>query len=84
MSAAHTHTVPGPALHLNVRAGFVAQGTSLGRWCRDNGVRRQNAEKALKGVWIGPGARRLCARLVEAAGVRQATPGVDLDRGEAA
>ena len=54
MSVSHTGIVPSKSLHLNVRAGFVAQGTSLGRWCRDHGVRRQNAEKALKGVLDRP------------------------------
>ena len=83
MCASHVHTVPGRALHLNVRAGFVAQGTSLGRWCRDHGIRRQNAEKALNGVWTGPGARKLCARLVEAANVPQPAPPSEPERGDA-
>lgn len=77
MSIPHSCIVPSRGLHLNVRAGFVAQGSSLARWCRQHGIRRQNAEKALLGVWTGPGARQLCARLVEAAGVGP-------ERGEAA
>lgn len=84
MSVSHRGIVPSKSLHLNVRAGFVAQGTSLGRWCRDRGIRRQNAEKALQGVWTGPGARKLCARLVEAAGIPRPAARAEAQRGEAA
>ena len=69
MSILHTPIVAPKGLYLNVRTGFVAQGTSLAGWCRANGIRRQNAEKALTGTWTGPGAQKLCARLIEAAGV---------------
>ena len=65
----HTRIVPCKGLLLNVRAGFVRQGATLAGWCREHGIRRQNAEKALQGTWTGPGARKLCGRLIEAAGV---------------
>lgn len=65
---------PGPELVLTVRAGFVRQGTSLGRWCRENGYRLQNARNALVGGWDGPKGRTVRAVLIEAAGLaRKAT-----------
>ena len=39
---------------LKVRAGFVRQGTSLRQWCLANGIKRQNARKAMTGEWKGP------------------------------
>lgn len=51
---------------VQVRAGFVAQGTSLHAWCKQNGIDTQNARKALTGQWTGPKASLLCARLVAA------------------
>ena len=63
-----TPTIGAPDLHRNVRAGFIARGTSLHAWCRENQICRPSADKALKGVWTGPGARKLIARLVTAAG----------------
>lgn len=74
MSIVHSPIVAPKGLLLNVRAGFVAQGTSLAGWCRANGVRRQNAEKALRGSWTGPGAQKLVARLIGAAGVSSQKP----------
>ena len=69
MSMLHRPIVAPKGLYLNVRAGFVVQGTSLASWCRANDIRRQNAEKALRGTWTGPGAQKLYARLIEAAGI---------------
>jgi hypothetical protein len=54
-----------------VRAGFVAQGSSLSAWCRANGVQRQNAHKALVGQWSGPKADELVARITVAAGTSE-------------
>lgn len=36
-------------LYRAVRAGFVAQGTTLNKWCIARGVNRQTVDKALKG-----------------------------------
>ena len=59
---------PTPSLDLyaEVRAGFVRKHTTLSQWCRANGVFRENARDALKGVWVGPKARQLIERLVQA------------------
>lgn len=62
----------GPELLRQVRAGFVLKNTTLGRWCRENAVSRQNARAALTGLWDGPKGRALRARLVKAAGLRAA------------
>ena len=50
-----------------VRAGFVAQGTTLNRWCIANGISRQTAEKALKGERVNRNSSVLVERLVKAA-----------------
>lgn len=52
-----------------IKAGFVMQGTSLHAWCIANGVKPQNANKALKGQWKGPKATLLVQRIIEASGV---------------
>jgi hypothetical protein len=53
-------------LYQQVLGGFVFQGTYLSRWCRENGIKRQNARKALLGEWNGPTAKVLRQRIVEA------------------
>lgn len=53
-----------------VRAGFVARGSSLHRWCRENGADTSNARRAIKGTWTGPKALVLKERLLKAAGVK--------------
>ena len=54
--------------HRLVLAGFVAQGTSLRRWCLDNGIAPQNAHKALSGSWTGKRASEVIASIVKASG----------------
>lgn len=49
-----------------VRAGFVAQGSSLHGWCSKNGIDSNNARKALTGKWTGPKAAALVQQLVRA------------------
>jgi hypothetical protein len=56
-----------PGLYNQVRAGFVAQGTSLAAWCSKNAVTRQYAEKCLKFKSNGAHAIALRMRLIEAA-----------------
>jgi len=58
-------------LYLAVRAAFVAQGTSLNRWCLANGVSRPYAAEVLRGVWNGRKAQALRKKIVEAAGVER-------------
>jgi hypothetical protein len=67
----HANLTPGRELYREVLAGFVRQGSSLSRWCQDQKpkVTRSNAQAALFGHWSGPGAAKLCDRLIEAAGV---------------
>lgn len=55
---------PGEQLLSQVRAGFVSQGTSFARWCRENGVARQNARLSLVGGWNGPKGQELRAKLI--------------------
>lgn len=52
-----------------VRAAFVAQGTSLHKWCRSHRVDPHNARKALIGQWQGEKARKLRQRIKAAAGL---------------
>lgn len=58
---------PGQALLLQVRAGFVAKGTSLRAWCLANGVKPQNARLCLFGCWDGPAGRAMRERICVAA-----------------
>ncbi len=53
----------------SVRAGFVAQGTSLHAWCRENGIDTPTARRAINGQSKGPKAAALAERLLLAAGV---------------
>ncbi|MGO2233490.1 MAG: hypothetical protein ACTH5B_05405 [Marinomonas sp.] len=56
-------------LYTRVKAGFILQGSSLGRWCLNNGVSRQNAAQALKGIWNGPKSTALKELIVAASGI---------------
>ncbi len=62
----------GTALLLVVRAGFVAQGTTLTSWCQEQGVARNWARQVLLGLRDGPAARRLRAQIIDAARVKKA------------
>lgn len=55
--------------YLKVRIGFIANGTSFNRWCQQNGIKRQNAQKALVRKWNGPKGRAVRQQLLTAAGV---------------
>lgn len=54
---------------VKVRAGFVAGGSSLHRWCRENGEDTSNARRAVLGTWKGLKASQLRERLLRAAGL---------------
>lgn len=63
----HTIALAIPAsdeLDRAVRAGFIARGTSLNAWCIANGVTRQTAEKALKGLRQSKLSKDLVKRLM--------------------
>lgn len=63
----HVRPVPGHDLLLQVRSGFVSQGTSYSAWCRANGILRSSATQALTGAWNGPKARALRDKIIKAA-----------------
>lgn len=65
---------PAPSLdlHRQVRAGFIAQGTSLHKWCEDNAILPSNARDVLIGRWNGPKGQALRNRIVKASGARVA------------
>ncbi|EJE8547009.1 hypothetical protein M5238_001706 [Vibrio vulnificus] len=56
-------------LYTRVKAGFLLQGTSLNRWCVENGIHRQNAAQALKGLWNGEKSNLLKERIIVASGI---------------
>jgi hypothetical protein len=56
-------------LYASVRAGFIAKHTSLNKWCKENGIHRQNARDALLGIWAGDAGLAVRERLIEASGV---------------
>lgn len=58
---------PSEDLYLMVRAGFVAQGTTLNAWCIANRITRQSVEKALRGQRNGKVSRALRELIIEAA-----------------
>jgi len=62
---------PAPGLDLirQVRAGFIAQGTTLTEWCRNHQTSHTNARHALVGSWNGPKGKAMRARIAKAAGV---------------
>lgn len=55
-------------VYLQVRGLLIASGTTLSRWCIENGISRQWAELALKGDRKGPAARDLVKRLLTTVG----------------
>lgn len=69
---------PSPDLYLQVRIGFVGQNSSLNKWCTDNGITRQNAVAALKGMFNGPKGIALRERVVIAAGLIDCEEDVDV------
>ncbi|MGB5147474.1 MAG: hypothetical protein WBN86_10155 [Porticoccaceae bacterium] len=56
-----------------VKAGFILQHTTYRAWCRANDVDPTNGRQAIYGSWNGPKGRALRARILSAAGVREAT-----------
>ena len=50
---------PSKELYLKVRAGFIARGTSLHKWCDEQGIKPSNARIALIGGWDGPKGKAL-------------------------
>lgn len=63
---------PSRDLVRRVRAGFVLQGLTFNRWCRQHGVEPSSGRQALVGSWDGPKGRALRARIVRAARIQEA------------
>lgn len=63
---------PGPELNLEIRVGFIRQGTTLTRWCKDNGLRISNVRDAILGSWDGPKGKAIRAQVAKASRVRSA------------
>jgi hypothetical protein len=61
-----SHLNSGEDLYRRVRAGFVANGTSLRAFCIANHVFPQNARDCLLGIWRGPRAQALRRQLMQA------------------
>lgn len=62
-----------PSLELlrQVRAGFLLQGSSLAKWCAENGLSRQWVCASLTGMRRGPAAKAIMHRAVNKAGTPQ-------------
>ncbi len=58
--------IPNENQYRRIRAGFIAQGSSLNEWCQSNGIHRQNARDCIIGTWQGPKADELLKRLAKA------------------
>ncbi|OED44067.1 hypothetical protein ACH42_08490 [Endozoicomonas sp. (ex Bugula neritina AB1)] len=59
---------PGALLYRQIKAGFCLQGLTFKDGCEMAGIHRENARKALFGLWNGPKAEEARARLYIAAG----------------
>jgi hypothetical protein len=61
--------IPGESLYLAVRGGFIIQGTTFTKWCKQNSIHPTSARLALLGGWSGPKGKELRARLVNASSI---------------
>ncbi|WP_165971727.1 hypothetical protein [Meridianimarinicoccus aquatilis] len=61
----HEHLTPGPQTLKVVRGALVANGSTLSRWAKERGVKRQNLTKALLGEWNGPTGQAWFRAVVE-------------------
>ncbi len=52
-----------------IRAHFIANGSSVTSWCRENKVEPSNLKSALKGSWTGPRATKLVEKVKEEVGL---------------
>lgn len=66
----NTRSEQGKARYVSARAAFVAKGTTLNAWCKENGTHIQNVREAFFGSWTGNAASTLVARVMSAAGVK--------------
>jgi hypothetical protein len=61
--------IPGPDLLLEVRIGFIRNGTSLRAWADRNSVAASYLIQVLRGRTNGPCAQEWRARLIDEAGI---------------
>ena len=62
---------PGALLYRQIKAGFCLQGLSFKDGCELAKVNRENARKALFGLWNGPKAEEARQRIYLAAGFKE-------------
>ncbi len=60
---------PMEVAYRNIKGNLIIQGTSLAKWCRENGTDIQNLRHAFKGKWNGPRAKKLREKALSDAGV---------------
>lgn len=56
---------PNVQKNTQVRAAFVARGTSFHAWCKSKGLDPHNARKAVLGTWTGPKASEILGQIEE-------------------
>jgi hypothetical protein len=54
-----------------ILGGFRIQGTTLSDWCKENGLLKQSAYKAIHGKWNGKKGLEWKKRIIEAANKRE-------------
>lgn len=70
----NTTPTPGKELLLQVRIAFLQQGTSLSRWCINNGANHSYAHQALTGKGNYPSILAFRQKILIAAGLIEAAP----------
>lgn len=62
---------PGINLYDSVRAGFIVQGTTFGKWCKENAIVANSARQCLIGTWNGPKGSALRDKVVKASKIEK-------------
>lgn len=65
----NTNPTPGKELLLQVRIEFIKQGTSLTRWCTEQGVSHSYAHQALTGKYSYPAILAFRKKILIATGI---------------
>lgn len=73
---------PSRGLYNQVRAGFIMKGSSLSKWCSENGFKHQNALHCLVGSWNGPKAKSLRNKMVCESGINDSSINSPLSIGQ--
>lgn len=56
-----------PKEYLNIKLGFLRQGSSLHQFCTEHGINRRHVYRVFKGTWTGEKATALKNKVSEAA-----------------